>query len=153
MKKSAKKNKKKTKSFSKIPIIRLGPSPAGPTPLAARVGRAGITINADGKLVESPTKIDVFTGDFVSWLVVNESDKTAKIRTKKFLKHGRESSPIRFLDKDKVTVEKNGGTGTLTGVVVYLPPGESDEFKYTIEVRGKKDADYDPDLIIRRPPV
>lgn len=149
MKKSPSKSKK---LFGKTPVISLGPSPAGKAPIAARAGYANLVIDANGALNPPPARLDVNTGEAVVWLVTNNSDKDVKIKNKKFKKHETELSPIHFLT-DRVTAAKNGGTATILGFVIHLPAGESDDIKYTVEVRGKRDADYDPDLIIRRPPV
>jgi hypothetical protein len=149
MKKSPSKSKK---LFGKIPVISLGPSPRGPAPSGLHVAYVTITIDETGALNPPPTLLDVKTGDEVAWLITNNSDRQVRIRNKKFKKNDVELSPIRFIN-ERATAEKNGGTGTISGFVTHLPPGESDRIKYTVEVRGKRDADYDPDLIIRRPPV
>jgi hypothetical protein len=150
MKKSPSKSKKKL--FGKTPIVSLGPSPAGRAAVGARVGFANIIIDETGALNPPPARIDVNAGDAVGWLVTNNSDKEARIKNKKFKKHDTELSPIFFLT-ERVTVARNGGKAMIFGFVTHLPAGESDDLKYTVEVRGKRDADYDPDLIIRRPPV
>jgi hypothetical protein len=149
MKKSPNKSKK---LFGKTPVISFGPSPAGHAPVAARIGYARLVIDGTGALNPPPARIDVNTGEAVVWLVTNNSDKDVKIKNKKFKKRDTEFEPIAWIT-ERVTAEKNGGTATILGFVIHLPAGASDDIKYTVEVRGKRDADYDPDLIIRRPPV
>ena len=145
-----KKSVKRKKSFSKVPTIALGPSLPGPKPVPARIGYAKLVIGADGTL-EAPTLIDVNTGDSISWLVTNDSERAAKVKNKQFKKGHAALTPIRFTN-ERVDVPA-GGSAAITGVVTHLPTSESDHIKYTVEVRGKRNADYDPDLIIRRPPV
>ena len=145
-------SKTKKKLFGKPPIVSLGPSPAAVPAVAARIGYAKIVIDSTGALNPAPTKIDVNAGEAVAWLVTNNSDKQAKIKNKKFKKQNTELTPIAFIT-EQVTVAKNGGSALIFGFVTHLPEDQPDEIKYTVEVRGKKDADYDPDLIIRRPPV
>ena len=134
----------------KIPVIDLGRSRLPKAPVRAPQNVVGmLIIDASGALVP-PTLIDATSGDTITWLVLNDSPRKVHVKTKKFKKNAVEFSPILFKG-DNVKVEPSQ-VGAINGLVTYLPALEQEDVKYTVEVRGLLNADYDPDLIIRRPP-
>ena len=115
-----------------------------------------LTVEADGTLTGSPSKMTAETGDGIAWFVDNTSAVTVKIRIKDFERKSNHTpiSPVTFVD-DKVTVPAGGLPGIIFGQVTLLPSGGSGTkvlTKYTIEVKSSLlNKDYDPDLEIEKP--
>ena len=111
-----------------------------------------LTVEDDGTLGSSPSKMFAETGDGVAWFVHNESGVRVRLKIKDIKRKatGAGFSPIAFFT-DHVTVE-DGETGMIAGQITFLPPGAPVVAKYTIEVRSDLlNKDYDPDLEIERP--
>lgn len=114
-----------------------------------------ITVEADGTLTSSPSKMFGETGDGIAWFVVNDSDVRVKLRIKDFKRKntGSALSPVDFFT-DRVTVEAGDPPGMIVGQISFLPPSTPVLTKYTIEVKSSLlNKDYDPDLEIERPPA
>jgi hypothetical protein len=114
-----------------------------------------LTIDADGTLSSSPSKMHAETGDGIAWFVQNDSNVRVKLRIKDFHKksNGNPIDAVTFL-QDKCTVEAGDLPGIIVGQVTFLPSAASPTVvtKYTIEVRSTLfNNDYDPDLEIGRP--
>jgi hypothetical protein len=115
-----------------------------------------LTIDTDGTLLSSPSKMTAETGDGIAWFVNNTSSVTVKVKVKNFQKksNGNPLAAVTFLT-DRTTVLANDLPGLITGQVTFSPPGPSGSSvlaKYTIQVRSSLfNHDYDPDLEIDKP--
>ena len=115
-----------------------------------------LTIEQDGSLSSSPSKMHALTGDGIVWIVDNTSNVTVKVKIKDFQKksNGSPVSAVTFL-ASRATVPANDLPGLIMGQVTFAPGGGSGSTtltKYTIEVRSSLfDHDYDPDLEIEKP--
>jgi hypothetical protein len=112
-----------------------------------------LTVEPDGTLTSSPSKMTAETGDGIAWFVDNTSAVSVRIKIKDFQRKSNHTpiAPVTFVD-DKVTVPANSQPGIIFGQVTLLPAGSSVLTKYTIEVKSSLlNRDYDPDLEVERP--
>jgi len=112
-----------------------------------------LTVEDDGTLKSTPSKMFAETGDGIAWFVDNQSGVQVRLKIKDFKRKssGNPIDPIGFFT-NHVTVE-DGEIGMIVGQITFLPSGSPVLTKYTIEVRSSLlNKDYDPDLEIDRPP-
>jgi hypothetical protein len=114
-----------------------------------------LTIDQNGELSATPSKMSAHTDDGIAWFVVNDSPVQVKVKIKDFKKKssGTGVTAVDFYHV-RATVE-SGERGMVVGRVVFEPSGASGTTvltKYTIELRSDLfDFDYDPDLEIEKP--
>ena len=111
-----------------------------------------LTVEDDGTLKSSPSKMFAETGDGIAWFVDNQSGVQVKVKIKDIHRksNGTPLDPIDFFT-DHVTVE-DGDIGMIAGQITFHPSGASVLTKYTIELKSTLlNKDYDPDLEIDRP--
>jgi hypothetical protein len=116
-----------------------------------------LTIDTDGSLSSSPSKMHAATGDGIAWFVINNmTSDTVKVKVKDFQKkaNGSPLAAVTF-SKDRCTVDANGIPGMIVGQVTFEPNGPKGTTvlaKYTLEVKSAQlNKDYDPDLEIEQP--
>lgn len=113
-----------------------------------------LTVESDGTLTSTPSKMFGETGDGIAWFVKNESGVQVRLKIKDIKRKstGAAIAPIDFF-ANHVTVE-DGEVGMIAGQITFLPTGGAVLTKYTIEVKSSiLNKDYDPDLEIDRPPA
>jgi hypothetical protein len=146
---------KKRASTTAVTFVDLGPSAP---PALAVAGKSlqwtALTVGPRGALPVAPTRLVAATGDWVVWVVTNESARALTLSLKDFKRRsdGKALKPIQWIQPRLALGPR--GVGVIVGRIAYSvkdPKAGGEMFRYTIEVRGPGAIDYDPDLEIRPP--